>query len=287
MQEGETSALLEVTATTTTTYESLGHGICACRSPTRKNGLELDPCNSEVSLVGSVPAPPPNDQYCRRLCSDAADCMAYQDYREDFEYDLQLNGIAQNVTRKEVRSSCLLWLWHRVPIGVFGMADYTGRSDFSESLKSALALWQNVPCMRKVVQLTDRRSRFQLDESVEKFAIMPRERDLNEGHGLDRFCTCRATTPTGGEDTEEKETVCRVADERVNMSQEAAESLCLERNRREAALLRNSTNYEKDIPESASRGCAGFMSFTPLSQCWITGRCTPRPDAPLGCVAQG
>eukprot|EP00392_Amoebophrya_sp_AT5.2_P008069 g8088.t1 len=277
MQGGEASALLEVNATptTTTTYESLGHGICACRNPTRKNGLELDLCNSDVYVQGWVPAPAPEEFSCRRLCSDAADCMAYQEYsetersqyRDSFQYE-KTNSTQQG--EGVLRRWCLLWQWHRVPIGVFRWEDIFGRSDFSESLKRGLDLWKSVPCMRKVVQLTDGRSRFQL-ESVEKFAIMPRERDVREGngHGLDRFCTCRATTPTGGDDTEEKETVCRVADERVNMSQEAAESLCLERNRREAALLRGSTN-EKDI-KSAFGGCAGFMSFT---------RGTPRPDAP-------
>eukprot|EP00392_Amoebophrya_sp_AT5.2_P015730 g15946.t1 len=205
---------------------------------------------------------------CRNLCSDAADCMAYQ-----YSAEVQLQSTPKFVptwyaTKEDEEANqqqdgwshyCVLWLWHRVPIGVFGLVEI-GRSDFSYKQKAGLLEWRDVSCMRKVVQFTDRRSRFQL-EAMEKFAIMPRERDLNGGSGLDRFCTCRATTPTGGDDTEEKETVCRVADEKENMSQEAAESLCLERNRREA-LLRGSTN-EKDR-ESAARGCAGFMSFTPL-----------------------
>eukprot|EP00391_Amoebophrya_sp_Ameob2_P006491 CAMPEP_0178993336 /NCGR_PEP_ID=MMETSP0795-20121207/6647_1 /TAXON_ID=88552 /ORGANISM="Amoebophrya sp., Strain Ameob2" /LENGTH=836 /DNA_ID=CAMNT_0020685385 /DNA_START=184 /DNA_END=2695 /DNA_ORIENTATION=- len=279
MQGGEASALLEVNATptTTTTYESLGHGICACRNPTRKNGLELDLCNSDVYVQGWVPAPAPEEFSCRRLCSDAADCMAYQEYsetersqyRDSFQYE-KTNSTQQG--EGVLRRWCLLWQWHRVPIGVFRWEDIFGRSDFSESLKRGLDLWKSVPCMRKVVQLTDGRSRFQL-ESVEKFAIMPRERDVREGngHGLDRFCTCRATTPTGGDDTEEKETVCRVADERVNMSQEAAESLCLERNRHVdegsssslSMVLKGSIN-KKDRDPARPSGCAGFMSFTPL-----------------------
>eukprot|EP00392_Amoebophrya_sp_AT5.2_P014359 g14508.t1 len=241
MQGGETSALLEVTATTTTdNYEKIGRGVCACRHPTRQNGLELDLCNSDVSLLGHFKADPAPEDFCRRLCSDAADCMAYQVYEEPFNYYV----MPEYVRRQGVKSWCLLWMWHRVPIGVLGAADITVRSDFSNRLKYFLEQWLETPCMRKVVQLTDRRSRFQL-ESVEKFAIMPREEDgleWAETSGvarLGRLCTCRATTPTGGDDTEEKETVCRVADERANMSQEAAESLCLERNRREAALLRD------------------------------------------------
>eukprot|EP00392_Amoebophrya_sp_AT5.2_P002864 g2869.t1 len=247
-------------------YEDLGKGVCACRNPTRKNGLELDFCNSDVIIRRRItrentqpPFVSPTDEACRTLCSDAADCMAYQEssmFVQQSWYHTRADA-----ARIGEGSYCVLWLWHRVPIGVFGLVDI-GKSNFSDRQKEGLLEWQDVPCLRKrkVVQLTAHEFKpFELDSK--KFAIMPRERDLNGGNGLDRFCTCRATTPTGKDDTEDKETVCRVADEKENMSQEAAESLCLERNRR-AALLGGSTN-EKDR-ESADRGCAGFMSFTPL-----------------------
>eukprot|EP00392_Amoebophrya_sp_AT5.2_P016604 g16878.t1 len=235
------SALLEVT-TNTTTYENLGAGVCACRSPTRKNGLDL--CNSDVTLFQpAVGAEKEKD--CRKLCTDTEDCMAYQ-----------------------YSGNCVLFLWHRTPIGVFRHAD-VDKGDFSGHVQKHLQDWLSLsrPCWRKNVQVTDRRERrFQLG-SDENFAIMPSELALSERLGggrldkngferfvgLERFCTCRATTPNGGDDNvEQTETVCKVAGERKNMSQEEAERLCLDRNRR------------ADEGSSLSFGCAGFMSFTPL-----------------------
>jgi len=268
---GGASALVEVTTTATTTYENLGPGVCACRNPRRKNGLEL--CNSHVGLMayedGRPKASPPEED-CRRLCSDAEDCMAYQ-----------------------YSGNCALFLWHRVPTGVFLKKDID-TSDFSDKIKNQLqthALELKFPCMRKSVQLTTVRGPWSTDprplsqlgsdselaiaEKIklkEKFAIMP-ARDHFSRMPVERFCTCRgaATSSNGGDDSEEKETVCRVADEVANMSVEAAESLCLERNRHVdegsssslSMVLKGSIN-KKDRDPARPSGCAGFMSFTPL-----------------------
>eukprot|EP00392_Amoebophrya_sp_AT5.2_P014967 g15149.t1 len=76
-----------------------------------------------------------------------------------------------------------------------------------------------------------------------------------------RFCTCGAAA--GRAEKNDSERVCIVTDEQEGLDQEAAEKVCLERNRRSGGSDPEAKNSNLEFK---ARGCAGFiMSFSSMS----------------------